>query len=127
MLWVVRHPKTTLGIAGAVLAAAVACSLLFLSISTDTDKLVDPELPFFQKYMRFDEKFPENDAAYILVRTASQRMIRAMRMRRITHTMWDVQQSKVDDWVTIADRIADRLRHLPTAVEKVEEKFPRSN
>jgi predicted RND superfamily exporter protein len=67
VLWVVAWPKVTLGICALVLVASVIGAWWGLSLSTDENALLTPDLPFFKDYLRFDAKFPENEAFVVVV------------------------------------------------------------
>ncbi len=62
VLWVVRHPWVTVGVCALMLVGAVVYAWMGLSLSTDENALLTPDLPFFKDYLRFDAKFPENEA-----------------------------------------------------------------
>jgi len=63
----VARPWLTLISAAIVVVACVVLAMLRLNISTDQNKLFDPDAPFFHDYLRYIEKFPENEAIYVLI------------------------------------------------------------
>src|SRR4051812_32515842 len=67
VLAVVSHPWWALGGAAVVLVVGVGLAATRLGISTDQNKLFDPDVPFFRDYLRFNALFPENEAIYVLV------------------------------------------------------------
>lgn len=102
VLTFVRYPKLTLGVAGVVLAGCIALAVMGLSISTDQNKLFSPKVRFFADYLQFVEKFPENEAIYILIEPA------------------DAGDSPpVKRWTGLADAIGAKLRTLDV-VDSVE-------
>jgi len=64
---VVAFPKTTVAICLLLLAASVIYAWTSLSLSTDENALLTPDLPFFKDYLRFDAKFPENESFVVVV------------------------------------------------------------
>src|SRR5262245_46645808 len=67
VLAVVSHPWLSLFISAFVLVACVGFAVMKLEISTDQNKLFDPNVPFFRDYLKFNELFPENEAIYVLI------------------------------------------------------------
>ncbi|MCC6423043.1 MAG: MMPL family transporter [Phycisphaerales bacterium] len=102
VLMVVKYPKLTLGVAGVVLAVCVAAAVMRLSISTDQNKLFSPDVKFFGDYLKFVEKFPENEAIYVLIEPAG-----------------GGQSPAFDRWTSLADAIDGALRPLDV-VDSVE-------
>jgi predicted RND superfamily exporter protein len=109
VLWIVGRPKLTLALATLVLVASAVFARQRLSVSTDQNDLFSPKVKFFHDYLDFDRLFPENQATYVVVQPRDPR-----------------RPPPVLDWVTLADRIAARLRSMPKYVDptKVEEKIP---
>ena len=107
VLHVVAHPRLTLLIAGIFLAASVTLSLTRLGISSDENKLFSTKVKFFRDFLEFQDKFPENDALYVIVEPTDQNKIPPVR-----------------DWTRVADELADGLRALPDAVEAVDTHIP---
>jgi len=107
VLSVVRRPRLTLVVAGAVLAACVAFAAARLTISTDQNKLFDPNVPFFRDYLHFTRLFPENEAIYVLVEPKDAG-----------------HPPPVERWTALADAIATRLRGLTRHVKLVDAKVP---
>src|ERR1700733_16215855 len=67
VLHVISHPRRTLLIAGLILAATCGLAAWKLNISTDQNKLFDPNVRFFRDYLSFTKSFPENEALYVIV------------------------------------------------------------
>ena len=107
VLWVVAHPRATLGIAAALLAVSVLAAWSKLTVSSDQNKLFSPKVKFFADWLNFDRKFPENQAIYVVVEPKD----------------WSAHPA-VERWVGLADRIAARLRRMPGEVESVVERTP---
>lgn len=107
VLWVVAHPKLTLGLAALLLAVCAASAYKKLQISSDQNELFSPKVKFFAEWLDFDRKFPENQAIYVVIEPVTPQM-----------------HPPVGQWVEIAGRIANRLRHMPDQVDKVMEKTP---
>lgn len=107
VLHVVAHPKITLLIAGAILAASVGLALARLRISSDENKLFSQKVKFFREFLEFDDKFPENDALYVVIEQG------------------DPSQSiPVSRWTELADAITSRLQAMPQVVEAVDSHIP---
>jgi uncharacterized protein len=101
VLWVVAWPKVTLGICALVLVGAVVGAWFGLSLSTDENALLTPDLPFFKDYLRFDAKFPENEAFVVVV--------------------WPKDYAKAplaSRWTGLADEIQRRLTDPGAAVHR---------
>src|SRR5271170_6238488 len=75
VLAVVRYPRLTLAACGLVLAITVGAALLHLGINTDQDRLFSPQVGFFKDYLDFNQKFPENEALYVLIEPADKTKI----------------------------------------------------
>src|SRR5438105_15106187 len=103
VLGVVSHPKTTLVISAAVLAASVVLALTRLRVSTDQDKLFSADVKFFRDYLEFDAKFPENAAIYVVIEAAPGK-----------------PAPPVERWTALADGITARLRELTRYVHSAE-------
>src|SRR5437762_1210975 len=67
VLHVVSNPRRVLIVAGVVLACSGVLAWTRLGISSDQNKLFDPDVQFFRDFLRFNELFPENDAVYVVV------------------------------------------------------------
>ena len=67
VLHVVSHPWRVLIIALAIAVACVGLAVWKLKISTDQNKLFDPNVQFFKDYLHFTEIFPENEAIYVII------------------------------------------------------------
>ena len=116
VLWVVAHPKWTLGIGAALLLVSIASAMHWLRMSTDQDTLVSPKLATFARFLDFDRRFPENQATYVLIEPKK-----------------GAESVSVARWVGAADAVAARLKQLqpryirpePTAISyKVPLKDP---
>ena len=111
-LKVTSHPKLSLLIASIVLVACVGAAIWKLEISTEQNKLFDPDVPFFRDYLAFSKNFPENEALYVLIEPVPG----APRPKQMP--------PPVPRWTAIADAIADRLRAMPDYVRAVDAKVP---
>lgn len=107
VLRVVAHPRLTLAIAGAMVAACALLAAARLHISTNQNKLFDPNVPFFRDYLHFIELFPENEAIYIVIEAKDPAHPPAVRR-----------------WTALADAITERLRALGPYVQSVDSKVP---
>src|SRR5215204_402204 len=107
VLRIVSHPRLTLAIAGIVLAACVAIAVARLNISTDQNKLFDPDAPFFRDYLRYIEKFPENEAIYVLIEPKDPS-----------------KPPPIKRWTSFADAITQRVRRLDRYVKGVDSRVP---
>src|SRR5690348_2412284 len=67
VLAIVAHPVRALLVAGVMLALCGALALSRLDISSDQNKLFSTKVKFFRDYIDFDDKFPENEAVYVVV------------------------------------------------------------
>ena len=107
VLAVVRRPKVTLAVAMLALAGCVSLAVTRLKISTDQNKLFSSNVTFFRNYLDFIQKFPENEAVYVIVESHD-----AARM------------PPVNQWAQIADRLTERLRGMPEHVQSVDSRVP---
>jgi predicted RND superfamily exporter protein len=107
VLGVVSRPRLALAVAGAVVAVCATLAFLRLDISSNTNELFDPDVPFFRDYLRFIELFPENEAVYVVVQTRDPRAA-----------------PPVARWTDFADALAARLRAMPQYVKSVDAKVP---
>src|SRR3954451_17918920 len=107
VLRVVSRPRTTLLICAIVLAACAALAAMRLNISTDQNKLFDPNVRFFKDYLHFTELFPENEAIYILIDAKDRQ-----------------HAPPIARWTAAADAIAQRLAGLSEHVRAVDHKVP---
>jgi len=108
VLRVVNHPRLTLLVSAVLLANCVALAMWQLDVSTDQNKLFSPKVKFFRDYLEFNEKFPENEAIYILVEPADP----------------NAPPPSVPRWTAAADAIAARLRQLDAYVKSVDQRVP---
>lgn len=106
VLWVVRFPRLALVVAGVVLALSATWAGLNLQISSDQNKLFDPNVKFFKDYLHFTEQFPENEATYALIEPADP-----------------ARMPPVLRWTALADAITDKLKTLPE-VKSVDSHIP---
>ena len=108
ILVVIERPKLTLAVAGAALLACAALAYFRLDISTDQNKLFSPKVRFFADYLEFDRKFPENEAAYVVIERGDH-----------------AEMPSIQRWTAAADAIADRVRALgPEHVGSVDHRIP---
>src|SRR4051794_11059100 len=108
VLNVVSHPWVALFCAAVILNACVLLACLKLNISTDQNKLFDPNVKFFRDYLKFSETFPENEAIYLVVERANPR----------------APQPPVRRWTDFADALAVRLKSMREYVASVDAKVP---
>lgn len=106
---VVARPRITLVIAGLALVVAVILAYFKLPVSTDQNKLFSRQRTFFGDYVDFIDKFPENEAIYVVVE--SQGGVKN-------------DHPRLERWTGIADAIAARLRRMPQHIRLVQEKTP---
>src|SRR5262245_33063401 len=106
VLHVVNHPLRVLTVACVALAACVGMAMWKLDIATDQNRLFDPNVKFFRDYLDFTEKFPENEAIYVIIESANTKPI------------------AVERWTDIADRLASKLASMPKYVSAVDAKVP---
>ena len=104
---VVTYPKVTIAICAIVLVASVLYSRSRLSLSTDENALLTPKLKFFQDYLRFDAKFPENEALVVVVEPLDQ-----------------AHPPGAKRWIEVADAIGISLAALKQDVERVDTHAP---
>ncbi|HMB96036.1 MAG TPA: MMPL family transporter, partial [Tepidisphaeraceae bacterium] len=103
----IQRPKRTLLIAGLILVAASALAAWKLNISTDQNKLFDPNVRFFREYLSFTQRFPENEAIYVIAEPLDQ-----------------TKPPAVSRWTDLSDAIVQRLRTMPQYVKLVDNKVP---
>src|SRR5256885_6586913 len=107
VLHVVKHPRRVLAIAVLITALCGLLAAWKLNISSDQNKLFDPNVQFFRDFLSFTQRFPENEATYIIIEP--------------------VDRSKtppVPRWTALADAIAARLKTMPQYVKAVDAKVP---
>ena len=107
VLHVVTHPRITLAIAAVALLISGGLAYTRLGISTDQNKLFDPSVQFFRDYLSFVQRFPENDAIYVVVEAKDAK-----------------NPPAVERWTAVADAIAERVRGLQQYVKSVDAKVP---
>jgi hypothetical protein len=107
VLAIVEHPVRSLIVAGIILVACATGAMLRLNISSDQDKLFSPNVKFFQDYLEFDRKFPENEAVYVVVEARNP-----------------ARPSRVARWTALADAIAQRVRQVKPYVTAVDAHVP---
>src|SRR5688572_1424749 len=103
VLAAVTRPWITLGVASLLLTAGVLLGVFHLPLSTDQNKLLSRDVSFFRSYLQFVEKFPENEAVYVIVEPSEP--------ARVPPTA---------RWTAAADAIAGRLRTMPDVVRRVD-------
>lgn len=109
VLWVVAHPVATLALAGVVLGVCVLGAALTLRISTDQNKQFSPNATVFREYLDFIERFPENEAIYVVVEARDA-----------------ARPPPVAAWAGIADAIAARVVGLTKYVRSVDHRVAAS-
>src|SRR5437667_7053890 len=109
VLHVVKYPRRVLLVAGLALAACIGLAMWKLNIATDQNRLFDPNVQFFRDYLSFIERFPENEAIYIIVEPAAQRSNQSIPVAR---------------WTEIADRLTARLSEMTQFVKSVDSRVP---
>src|SRR4051795_467978 len=97
----VARPKVTLAVAGLLVAASAGWAYFRLPISTDQNKLFSGDVPFFRDYLAFIQKFPENEAAYVVIEPVDP-----------------ANPPPNARWAALADAIVDRLNRIPDAVRR---------
>src|SRR3954451_3284176 len=107
VLHVVKHPRRVLTIALVLVAVCVALAKWKLNISSDQNKLFDPNVKFFRDFLSLNERFPENEATYVLIEPTAP-----------THP------PPINRWTTLADSIEAKLRAMPDYVKTVDAKVP---
>jgi predicted RND superfamily exporter protein len=100
---VVCHPKITVAVCAVLLLASAVFAKIHLSLSTDQNALLTPELPFFKAYLRYDSQFPENESFVVIVEP-----------RDYAHP------PPAQRWIALADKITANLRALTGDVQRVE-------
>ncbi len=103
----VARPRATLAVTLALLALSVAFATARLTVSTNQNELFSSKVKFFRDFITFNEKFPENDALYIIVQAKG-----------------DETRVPVSRWAEAAEAIAARLRALPEHVRSVDARVP---
>ena len=73
VLHVVKFPRRVLLVAGLALAGCIGLAMWRLNIATDQNRLFDPKVRFFRDFLSFSDKFPENEAIYIIIEPADSR------------------------------------------------------
>src|SRR5689334_25114211 len=104
---VVTFPRTTLAICAVLLVASVCYAWFGLSLSTDQNALLTPDLPFFKDYLEYDARFPENEAFVVLVEPISYEHLPVAKR-----------------WMGLADDIQSRLMELKGVVKRVDTHVP---
>ncbi len=107
VLHVVEHPRRVLTIAMGTVALCAIFAAWKLNISSDQDKLFDPNVKFFRDYLVFANQFPENEATYVLIEPTDR-----------------AHPPAVARWAAIADAIATRLKEMPQYVKSVDARIP---
>src|SRR5436190_22864428 len=105
VLHVVNHPVRVTIVSIVTVALCALLAAWKLNISSDQNKLFDPNVQFFRDFLSFTQKFPENEATYIIIEP--------------------VDRSKtppVPRWTALADAIAARLKTMPQYVKAVDAK-----
>src|SRR5437868_4737964 len=95
VLHVVKHPVRVAIVSIVTVTLCAALAAWKLNISSDQNKLFDPNVKFFRDFLSFTQRFPENEATYILVEAVDR-----------SHP------PAVARWTSIADAIAARLKTM---------------
>lgn len=95
VLAVVTHPWLTLVIVLLVVAASATLAITRLTISTDQNKLFAPKVWFFQEYLQYIHRFPENEAVYVVIEPRDPNA-----------------KPSIDRWTAAADQITQHLRQI---------------
>jgi uncharacterized protein len=107
VLHVVQHPLRVLSIAGICVAACASLAAWKLNISSDQNKLFDPNVQFFRDYLGFAQNYPENEATYVAIQSAEP-----------------AHPPPIARWTSLADAITTRLKSMPQFVTSVDSKVP---
>jgi predicted RND superfamily exporter protein len=107
VLAVTRHPRVTLALVGVSLIGCIALAGTSLSLSSDQNELFSHKIGFFQDYLDFIKKFPENEALYIVIEPRDS-----------------TAPGQMQAWMDLADRITDRLSGLKEYVVEAQCKIP---
>jgi uncharacterized protein len=107
VMTVVAWPRATLVVCAVLAIVSVIGAKIFLSISTDENKLFDRDVKFFKDYLKFTDAFPENEAILVVVRPADE-----------------AKRPATKEWVALADEITDGLRGMPQYVKSVDSHVP---
>ncbi len=65
--WSVRHARLVVAGAALITIALAYYTWTHLSINTDTDQMIDPDLPFRQVYENFNQTFPQLANSFLMV------------------------------------------------------------
>ncbi|MBV8780652.1 MAG: MMPL family transporter, partial [Phycisphaerae bacterium] len=107
VLGVIHHPKITLLIALLLVAGCSIFAKINLNVSTDQNKLFSADEPFFRDYLDFIDKFPENEAIYIVLQVKPGNAM-----------------PPVKRWTDAADAITKRLQGMQQDVISVDDRVP---
>ena len=107
VLWVVAHPKLTLGLSALLLIVCVVYANRRLTVSSDQNKLFSPRVKFFHDWLEFDRKFPENQAVYVVIEPVN----------------WSAKPP-LQQWIDINHRISNRLGRMTDQVSSVVGSIP---
>ena len=105
VLAVVSWPKLTIAVCLLVLGGCIALAAGRLRISTDQNELFSPDAPFFRDYLTFIQKFPENEAIYVVIEAKAG-------------------TPPVTRWTGAAEAVTQRLRGMPQHVVSVDARVP---
>jgi|GEM_PF-702462 len=117
---VVSYPRVTVAICAVLLVVSIVFARVFLTLSTDQNALLTPNLPFFKDYLTFDAKFPENEAFVVLVQAKDDAHSSAPGSAggSIGHT------PTAKRWMALADQISSELMKLKGVVKRVDSRVP---
>jgi hypothetical protein len=107
VLAIVQFPRATLAICAGLLVLSVGLALVHLGIDTDQDKLFSSHVGFFRAYLTYIDKFPENEALYVLIEPADR-----------------AHPPALQRWTALADAETERLRGLTGTVTSAASRVP---
>jgi len=86
---------------------SIALAVSRLNIDTDQDNLFFIARRILHEYLDYINKFPENEAMYVLIEPADPR-----------------KPPSLSRWTELAERVAEKMRALTTVVSSVEYRTP---
>jgi len=105
-LGVARRPVLTLVISALVLTVCVYLAVTRLEQTADQNELFNPKSPFFRDYLDYVQKFPENEAVFVVIRPRAATGIPGAR------------------WMELSERITQKLTDLKQHVVSVQNRVP---
>src|SRR5689334_4947453 len=107
VLHVVKYPVRVLVVTIITVAICATLAIWKLNLATDQNRLFDPNVKFFRDFLSFTQRFPENEATYVLIEPTNRD-----------------RPPPVARWMAIADAIAAKLKTMPQYVRAVDAKVP---